>query len=51
MQDKDKCYNKIYCCFDEEGKDSMEILKESFIDYLKNAENKRKNLENNIEES
>lgn len=51
MQEKGKCYNKIYCCFDEDGKDTIEILKESFIDYLKNAENKRETLEKNVDES
>lgn len=51
MQDKGKCYNKIYCCFNEDGKDIIEILKEAFIDYLKNAENKAKTLEKNINES
>lgn len=51
MQDKGKCYNKIYCCFDEDGKEAIEILKESFIDYLKNKENKRETLEDNAEES
>lgn len=44
MQDKGKCYNKIYCYFDDNGKDSIEILKESFIDFLKSEENKEKGL-------
>ena len=51
MQGKEKCYNKIYCCFNEDGKDTIEILKEAFIDYLKNTENKAKTLEKNINES
>lgn len=51
MQGKEKCYNKIYCCFNEEGKDTIEILKEAFIDYLKNTENKAKTLEKNMKES
>ena len=51
MQDKDNCYTKIYCCFHEGGKEAIEILKESFRDYLKNTENKRKTLEDNAKES
>ena len=51
MQDKDRCYNKIYCCFDQEGKKAIEILEQSFIDYLKNTENKKETLEYNAEES
>ena len=51
LQGKEKCYNKIYCCFNEDGKDTIEILKEAFIDYLKNTENKAKTLEKNIKES
>ena len=51
LQGKEKCYNKIYCCFNEDGKDTIEILKEAFIDYLKNAENKTKTLEKNMKES
>ena len=51
LQGKEKCYNKIYCCFNEDEKDTIEILKEAFIDYLKNAENKTKTLEKNMKES
>lgn len=51
MQGKGKCYNKIYCCFNEGGKDTIEILKEAFIDYLKNTENNEKTLEKNMTES
>ena len=51
MQDKGKCYNKIYCCFDDNGRDTIEILKESFLDYLKDEENRGKRLKKNIEQS
>ena len=51
LQGKEKCYNKIYCCFNEDGKDTIEILKEAFIDYLKNTENKAKTLEKNMKEN
>lgn len=48
---QEKCYNKIYCCFDEDGKDRIDLLKESFIDYLKSSENNIKVLEKSVEES
>ncbi len=51
MQNKKKCYNKIYCSFSEDAKDCKELLKESFIDYLKKNENKSETLEKNNKES
>ncbi len=51
MQNKDKCYNKIYCSFEENGKDTIDILKECFIDYIKNTENKVKTLDKNCQGS
>ena len=45
MQNNNKCYNKIYCSFDEKGKDCKELLKESFVDYLRDNENKSETLE------
>lgn len=51
MQNNNKCYNKIYCSFDEKGKDCKELLKESFVDYLRDNENKSETLEKNNTES
>lgn len=51
MQNKKKCYNKIYCSFSKDKKDCKELLKESFIDYLKKNENKSETLEKNSKES
>ena len=48
---QNKCYNKIYCYFKEDGKNKEELLKESFIDYLRNNENKSETLEKNTIES
>lgn len=51
MQSKAKCYNKIYCSFKENGENCKDLLKESFIDYLKKRENEGETLENNSKES
>lgn len=51
MQNKNKCYNKIYCSFSEDTEDCKDLLEESFIDYLKKIENKSETLEKNSKES
>lgn len=33
-ENKRKCYNKIYCYFNEEGKEAKQLLAEAFLNYL-----------------
>ena len=49
MQSDKKCYNKIYCSFEESADNVSDILEKSFIDYLKAKENKKEGLENNCD--
>lgn len=42
IENKRKCYNKIYCYFNEEGKEAKQLLAEAFFNYL---EKKRKTIE------
>ena len=42
---------KVIYSFDEKGKDCKELLKESFVDYLRDNENKSEILEKNTTES
>ena len=51
MQYDKKCYNKIYCSFEEDADNISNILEKSFIDYLKTIENKMERLESNYDES
>jgi len=51
VQKNDKCYNKIFCSFKNDGEDGKELIKESFVDYLKKNENKSETLEKHSEES
>ena len=49
MQSDKKCYNKIYCRFEESADNISDILEKSFIDYLKTMENKKERLETNCD--
>ena len=51
MQSDKKCYNKIYCSFEESADNISNILEKSFIDYLKTMENRQERLETNCDES
>lgn len=46
MQKNDKCYNKIFCSFKNDGEDCKELIKESFVDYLKIMKIRAKHLKN-----
>lgn len=48
IENKRKCYNKIYCYFNEEEKEAKQVLVEAFLNYL---EKNRKTLEKLPKES
>lgn len=48
IENKRKCYNKIYCCFNEEEKEAKQVIVEAFLNYL---EKNRKTLEKLPKES
>ncbi len=51
MQNKEENSNKIHCIFKEDAKEFKEVLKDAFIDFVKEKENKREVFEKNDKNS
>jgi len=48
IENKRKCYNKIYCCFNEEEKEAKQVLVEAFLNYLEKIGKHLKNYQKRV---